>query len=535
MLKQLTIANIVLIESLTLDFDSGLNVLTGETGAGKSSIISALRLILGERSDFSQIRRNAEKASVCALFEVKDNKDLLKHLFDSGIDHDQEEPLILKRELSSQLKSRSFVNNQPVQLSQLEAIGRFLISHVHQHAYVELFSQNAHLQALDAFSLINLKDYQEAFLLLENKKEYLKTLLSVEASKNAEKERLQEEIKEIQHLNLQESEDEELFKNYSLMINQKEASSKLSKISSFLFEGKTPIIPLISKSCQEVQMLNQRIEGLDNVDQLLSNVVVELKEVHESLSRIESQLEINEHEFEAIECRLSQIDLIKKKYGSNVQDILKHLQNSLDRIKKIEDDELKIIELHEMIPLLEQEVNQLASDISKLRCKQALILEDIITNEIKTLNMPNAIFKVLVVQGAKTNVGIDKVEFLFAPNQGEKILSLKDCASGGEMSRVLLALKTSLAHVEKVSTLILDEIDAHLGGITATLVGEKIKNIGQQRQVICITHLPQVAKIAKQHFQIVKIEKEGRTFTLANLLDEKSKRAEMNRMLGVIA
>lgn len=535
MLKQLSISNIVLIESLTLNFDAGLNVLTGETGAGKSSIISALRLILGDRSDFAQIRRNAEKASVTALFEIKNNPDLIKYLNDCGIDHEFDEPLILKRELSSQLKSRSFVNHQLVQLSILENIGKFLIAHVHQHAYVELFSISAHINALDTFALVDLKSYQEVFSLLQEKKEKLKQLLANNSSKQLEKQKLFDEIAEIEKLNLQESEDEELFKSYTTIINQKEALTKLSKISSVLFEGKTPIIPLINKSYQDVEQLNHLVNGLDDVESILANVILELKEVHETLSRIESQLEFNELEFEKIEKRLTEIDYIKKKYGAQLQDILNHLKTCKQQIKNIEEDEEKILQLQEEIPILEQTTDELAKNLSTKRYEKALVFQEIITNEIKTLNMPHAQFKILITKGTRTLLGDDRVEFLFAPNQGEKMLSLKDCASGGEMSRVLLALKTSLAHVEKVSTLILDEIDAHLGGITATLVGEKIKNISSSRQVVCITHLPQVAKIAKQHIQIVKLEKDGRTFTIANILDEKSKISEMSRMLGVIA
>jgi DNA repair protein RecN (Recombination protein N) len=534
MLKQLTISNIVLIESLTLNFDDGLNVLTGETGAGKSSIISALRLVLGDRSDYSQIRKGSEKASVTAIFDIETHSDLITCLHNLGIDHNMDDPLIIKRELSSQGKSRSFVNHQLVQLSLLETIGKFLISHVHQHAYVELFSLNAHIESLDKFARLNLKPYQELWNHILRQKDILRELTSSLASKNSEKERLLNDINEIEKLNLQESEDEELFKLYTELINKKEALSSLSKISCTLFDGKFPLIPLLSKCSSELGNLSSTLKELEHVESTLSNVIVELKDVNETLNKLEYSLEFNESEFEKIEHRLSDIDSIKKKYGANLQEIIGYLQKSKARIIQIENDEVKILDLQEAIPQLEKEADKLAEELSRIRAFNAALLQDIITKEIKTLNMPNAIFSISLTQGARTFLGDDRIEFLFAPNQGEKMLSLKDCASGGEMSRVLLALKTCLAHVEKVSTLIFDEIDAHLGGVTATIMGEKIKTISASRQVVCITHLPQVAKLAKQHIQIVKVEKEGRTFTLANLLDEQTKGSEINRMLGVI-
>jgi DNA repair protein RecN (Recombination protein N) len=532
MLRQLTIQNIILIESQTLNFEEGLNIITGETGAGKSSIISALRLILGDRSDFSQIRKGEEKASVVAIFDIKKMPHLQLLLEEMGIDHLPDEPLIIKKELSA-YKSRNFINHQQVQLTAFELIGKYLISHIHQMASTELFSLQNHLEMLDQYCGTDIESFKEVWVkLLELKKELI-DLNHTSIKRIKEKERLASEISEISSLKFSDSEDEELFKRFEKLHTDKIILSKIRKISSVLFETKPSFISLLIKTHGDILEECEEISELKNVAVTIENIQVELHDVQDTLLRVEQKLKFDESELEFIEKKLAEFDKIKKKFGSTLTLVKDYENNCRQTLELLKEEDLKIVALEKEIPLLEKEADEKAFNITMLRKKFAPLLQQKVEEELKELNMPNALFQIEITAKERGLFGDEKIEFLFAPNKGEKMLGLKDAASGGEMSRVLLALKGLLTSKEKIPTIIFDEIDAHLGGITATVVGEKIEEISTSKQVICITHLPQVAKRADNHIHIKKIEKDGRTFTQAFILDEKSKKLEFARMLGI--
>lgn len=532
MLKQLTIANIVLIESIQLEFQSGLNALTGETGAGKSSIISALRLILGDRSDFSQIRKGCEKAQVTALFDIQHHHELLEKLHQLGIDHEDGDPLIIKRELTRNSKSRCFVNHQAVQRSLLEMIGKYLISHVHQMAYVELFDVHTHLEMLDTFAEIRREEFAtefEQFIALQKE---LKILQNETLLREAKKERLISEIEEIQKFDFDDEEDEALFAKFKESMERLTSYDKIIKITESLFEGKYPILNLLHKNCLEIESLATNITSLNEVHNSLKNIIVELQDNFDILLKLQRSLDVDPKDIERMEIRLDEINKIKKKYGATASLVQKHLSDAQSELIHIQLQEERLLHIEDLLPTLKISLDEKASLLTYRRNESAKELKRIITEELSFLNMPKAIFEIAITPSERTSTGDDRVEFLFAPNTGEKMLSLKDSASGGELSRVLLALKAALAKRERISTLIFDEIDAHLGGITATIVGEKIQEISHNRQVLCITHLPQVAKFANNHLFIIKNEKDGRTYTQAHTLDEKGRLQEMDRMLG---
>jgi DNA repair protein RecN (Recombination protein N) len=532
MLRQLTIQNIILIESQTLNFEEGLNIITGETGAGKSSIISALRLILGDRSDFSQIRKGEEKASVVAIFDIKKMPHLRLQLEEMGIDHLADEPLIIKKELST-YKSRNFINHQQVQLTAFETIGKYLISHIHQMASTELFSLQNHLEMLDQYCGTDIESFKELWVKLLKLKKELNDLNHSSIKRIKEKERLASEISEISSLKFSDSEDEALFKRFEKLHTDKIILTKIRKILSALFETKPSFISLLIKTHGDILEECEEINELKNVAVTIENIQVELHDVQDTLLRIEQKLKFDESELEFIEQKLAEFDKIKKKFGSTLN-LVRDYENSCRRsLELLKEEDLKIEALEKEIPLLEKEADEKAFNITMLRKKFAPLLQQKVEEELKQLNMPNARFQIEITSKERGLFGDEKIEFLFAPNKGEKMLGLKDAASGGEMSRVLLALKGLLTSKEKIPTIIFDEIDAHLGGITATVVGEKIEEISTSKQVICITHLPQVAKRADNHIHIKKIEKDGRTFTQAFILDEKSKKSEFARMLGI--
>ncbi|WP_068468091.1 DNA repair protein RecN [Candidatus Protochlamydia phocaeensis] len=534
MLKHLRIQNIILVEKADISFNSGLNILTGETGSGKSAIMHGLSLAIGERMDSSLVRKGCEKGIVEAIFDI-DHLHVNALLAESGIDHDPGQELIIRREIPLSGKGRIFINHQPVQASLLRKLGQSLVQIVGQHANQSLLSIDYHRDVLDLYGELGslLQAYQDSFEKENDLRRRIEELTRQEAQRLREIDVCQRELEELDEAHIKLGEDEELFAEYTLLFNAEELAEKIHEVSQALAGERQAILATLNRQKQTVESLVKFDSSLQETVQAFQNALIELQEVSHTLRCYQGHIHHDPERLEWVNDRLTLLNRLKRKYGSTLEDILAYQARTKQKLQQLENADIEIEKLQDALKDIEQRTNQFAQDISAKRRHFAVKLEQDLTAQLHALNMSKAEFKVVVTEQKRTVHGDDRIEFFLRPNVGEHEIALKEGASGGEISRVLLALQTLLAGKEQTPTLIFDEVDANIGGETATIVGDKLKNISRQHQVICITHFPQVASQAHHHLQISKIEKEGRTITLIQELDEHARKQELARMAGI--
>ncbi len=533
MLKHLHIQNIILVENATLSFSSGLHILTGETGSGKSAIMHGLSLAIGERADTSIIRRGCEKGVVEAIFEI-DNEHISSLLAEGGIDHEPGQELLIRREITSTGKSRVFINNQLAQLTFLRKIGVYLVQTVGQHANQRLLSLDYHREVLDLYGELQdlLRSFQLSYDQEQRIRQELEQLTQQEAQRLREIDRCQRELEELEEAQLKEGEDEELFADYTLLFNAEEMSSKVKEVNQVLSGERQPLLPLLHRQRQTLEDLVRFDPSLQDTAQAFQNALLEMQEIAHTLRQYQGRLHADPERLHEIDARLTLINRLKRKYGATIEDILHYQSETQLKLQRLENADSEIEKLQQQLQESEERTHQLAQTLTQQRHTFAAQLEQALTIQLHSLNMSKAEFYVQVTPQKRTREGQDRIEFYLCPNIGEHRISLKEGASGGEISRVLLALHTLLAGKEQIATLIFDEVDANIGGKTATIIGDKLREISQQHQVICITHFPQVASQADHHLQISKEEKEGRTLTLVQELGACARERELARMAG---
>jgi DNA repair protein RecN (Recombination protein N) len=534
MLKYLLIQNIILVEKGTLSFNVGLNILTGETGSGKSAIMHGLSLAIGDRTDTNLIRRGCEKGVIEAVFDV-DNPNIFSLLVEGGIDHECGQELIIRREISLGGKGRIFINNQLVQLSFLRRLGTLLVQIVGQHANRSLLSLDYHREVLDLYGDLNplLSRYQQSYDSEGIIKQELGKYFREEAERLREIEVYKREIEELDDAQIKPGEDDDLFAEYTLLSNAEEISLKINEINQILSGERQPLLAILNRQKQSLETLIHFDSSLKETANAFQNVFLELQEISYTLRHYQSHLHWDPERLAEINERLTLLNRLKRKYGSTVEEILAYQRQIRIKLKDLENADSKIENLQIQLSEHEIKTQELAKELSLKRQHYALQFGKDLTAHLHSLNMSKAEFTVQITKQKPIREGEDLVEFFLYPNVGERRIALKDGASGGEISRVLLALQTLLAGKEQTATLIFDEVDANIGGETATIVGDRLREISKQHQVICITHFPQVAKQANHHLQISKEEKEGRTITLIQELDAESREVELARMAGL--
>lgn len=534
MLKQLHIRNIILIESSEIPFEAGFNVLSGETGSGKSAIMNALNLISGERADATMVRKGADKGSVEAIFDIAHIPHLIQLLDESGIEHELDAELVIRREISAAGKSRAFINNQAAQLATLRTITHFLFDIVGQHANQRLLNVQTHREILDLFG--NLQSEAATFAKSWSEENALRAeleaLIRSEAQRLREIDLCQMELEELTSANLKEQEDEELFAEYTRLVNAEELLQKVHEITQALSGEKLSVLGLLSRNKHPFEQLVRLDSSLTSTLEAHNNAILELQEVAHTLRNYNSRIEHNPQRTAEVNERLSQIDRLKRRYGSTLAEIQAYQQEAQQKLNRLQNADEQIEELRTKLTKLESLNNKLAQQLTAQRRKTAKLLEEAVMTQLRALNMPKVQFRCALATQPRSQHGDDQIEFFMSPNVGEHQIPVRECASGGELSRLMLALQTLLAGRSLISTLVFDEIDANIGGETAAIVGEKLKSIGQQHQVLGITHFPQVAKHADHHLQISKTEQDGRTITLVKILNKKERQAELARMLG---
>ncbi|MFI0435812.1 MAG: DNA repair protein RecN [Parachlamydiaceae bacterium] len=533
MLKQLNIQNIILIEKTSISFYPGLNILSGETGSGKSAIMHGLGLAIGQRSDTSLIRRGCEKGIIEAVFE-SDNLTITSLLNEGGIDHEIGQEIIIRREISLSGKGRIFINNQITQLNFLRKLGSLLVQVVGQHANQSLMSLEHHRSIIDLYGDLEptLTRFHQTYDHEKTVREKLDALIQQESQRLREIDICQRELEELDEAQIKEGEDENLFAEYTLLSNAEEVSNKINEINQTLSGERHPLIVTINRQKQLLESLLPFDPFLQDTYQSFQNVCLELQEISHTLRHYESHLHFDSNRLQEIDTRLSLLNRIKRKYGGTIDEVLSYQGNTQAKLNRLENAENEIEELQDLVKEAEDRTNLIAKDLSTKRKHYAHLFELALTDHLHSLNMPKAQFSVELTKQKRTRDGDDRIEFFLSPNVGEHKIPLKEGASGGEISRILLAMEALLAGKEKTETLIFDEVDANIGGKTAAIVGDKLKEISSQHQVICITHFPQVANQADHHLQISKEEKEGRTLTIVQELDSSLRQKELSRMLG---
>lgn len=531
MLKQLNLKNIVLVEEAHIPFQPGFNVISGETGAGKSALMAALQQTQGARADVQLIRHGFEKGIIEAVFDIDHLPDVQSKLHEAGIEHEEGDELLIRREISINGKSRLFINNQLSHLSTLRSIADNLFEIVGQHANQQLFDIRHHLEILDLFGdLLPLRNtYAEAYEKECVVRKQLAELRDSEQRRARDLEICKIELEELENGSLKEDEEEELFIEYTRLNNTETLAQLSGKIASILDSPVVSELHSLKKATEELLALDPELEDSFSA---LQSATVELEELSRTFHNYYSSIEHDPYRAETINQRLTEINKLKKKYGPTVEDALRYQEELQEKLFKLENAEEEIEELETTIDQLEKQTRELATNLSNDRVQIAQQFSESMTQELRSLNMPNASFFVEVEKQKLSQTGQDKIEFFFAPNKGEKKVPIRECASGGEISRLLLSVQTLLAGKASIPCLVFDEIDANIGGLTASIVGQKLSMIGKNHQLLCITHFPQVADAAKHHIQISKKEKGDRTVTEVKVLDHSERESELMRMVG---
>ncbi|MCK8817529.1 DNA repair protein RecN [Natroniella sulfidigena] len=539
MLSNLAIQNFALIKEVELDFSSGLNILTGETGSGKSIIIKALDMLLGGRASTDYIRKGKEKAVIEAVFQITDNQAVQEELKKLGLEMPKSGEVILTREISHSGNNKSRINGRIVTLEMTRSISKHLIDIHGQHEHQSLLNVEHHLRLLDQFGgaeVLSLKEkLAEIYSLLQQKNEKLAKMNQSEKERDRRIDLLEFEVNEIETAELEIGEDEELMSEKNKLSNAEELNQVIGAAYHQLYESDmydSAMIDQISQLAKEIDSLTKIDQNLTPIAELLTEINYQLEDVSFRLKDYQDQIEFEPQRLDIIEERLEQINDLKRKYGPTIEEILEYKEEIVVELEELKNSEVRKERLEEEIEQLRADYRKVAEQLSASRKKIAQFLEKNILQQLEDLSMPQAKFKIdFKEQQNFTKQGIDKVEFLIAPNPGADFKPLAKIASGGELSRTMLALKTITADIDQISSLVFDEVDTGIGGRVAKLVANKLLFLAKKHQVICITHLPQIAAMADQHYLIMKkLQQEG-SQTVVHSLTTNGRIRELARML----
>ncbi len=529
--------NCALVEELRLSIDKNLNILTGETGSGKSIIIDALGLCLGGKYDRSFLRKGTEKGLVEAVFQ-SDNTHLKEVLNNNDLELDEDNVLIITRLIYNDGKSVARVNGRTVKMSVLKDIAKTLIDVHGQHQTQALFNKETHLEFLDLFGEHELEvfkdDYKEIYYKYMEVKKSLNILTENKDDMQIQREidLLKFQINEIESANLNKDEYEDLLKQREVYRNSEKIYSNLNSSYQQLYEGSINAVDLIGNAVRELGAISQYDKDLSNYNNDIERIMYELQDISRDIRNYKENIDFSPYELEQIETRVDEINNLRRKYGDSIDEIFEYYNKITSRLDEILNRDEKVEKLKSEILKIEKILLEKANKLTEQRQKVAYELEEVLLEELKSLNMKNVLFKVNFEESTFTMQGKDDIEFMISFNLGEDIKPIYKVASGGEMSRFMLAFKTILADIDQIDTLVFDEIDTGISGIAAQIVGEKLSNIGKKKQIICITHLPQIAANADTHYCIEKSTSNNRTFTTIKKLNHDQKKGEIARLIA---
>lgn len=556
MLKELAISSYALIDNLKISFYPGFNVLTGETGAGKSIILDALSLVLGGRGSPGLIRSGAETARVDAVFDIGSGSPAVQVLKEMGLPSD--EVLVLSREISRSGRGMCRVNGAPATATMMRRLGACLVEVHEQHGHHQLLDPAAHRGILDLFGGRELACSRERVAeLAQSLSKVRGQRLAVEACKAERLQRmdlLEFQIREITEARLEGVDEDRLQERRQVMVHAQRLMELAAGAYSQLYEGfagRPAIAAEISQLASEVRHGARIDPSLGPVADILDGVVCQLQEVARDLRCYREGLSFDPEELAELESRLEKIRRLKRKYGASVAEILEYREQAAAELERLTSAAASAAELEGQESGLAQALAAEASRLSKMREQAARRMEEAVGKQLADIGMAGAVFMVKLWREespdgipfgsrrvAWDSSGIDRVEFCFSANKGEPLQDLADIASGGEAARVMLAIRAALAALSReegergAQTLVFDEIDSGIGGIAGQAVGKKLSEVARNHQVLCVTHLPQVAASAQHHFYVEKIESNGRTKVSVRLLSEDERPLEIARMLS---
>jgi DNA repair protein RecN (Recombination protein N) len=533
-LTLLRIKNLALVEDLEWELEPGFTAITGETGAGKSIIIGALQLLLGERTDKSLIRTGTDVCTVEAVFAGAGLEKLNPQLTAAGIDPCDGD-LIVKRSFSATGTNRQFINGSPATLAALKNLGDELVDLHGPHDHQSLLSPDRQLALLDGFAHAGetVAKFGQRYRAWQTLLTEQAALSTAESAREQEISLLRHQVSEISSAQLSASEEEEIAARYKLAANSKRLIEVAGAIARRLSEADDSILPQLA----ETQRLLRELEKIDPAQGMLAEAhaasVVELSEISRSVSDYAERLDLDPEQLALLEERVSLFETLKRKYGGSVEAVIAFGERAAERLRKIEGRDEELGRLAKEIETERAVVARIGQSLRKLRAKAAPKLSESIRSNLRDLGFRQSEFEAqLTPLDEARPAGFDAIELLFSPNPGEPLKPLRTIASSGEISRVMLAIKSSLAEQDAIPLLVFDEIDANVGGEIANAVGAKMRKLSGDHQVLCITHLPQVAAAAATHFVVTKEVTGGRTRSRLSEVAGKARNEEIARMLG---
>lgn len=540
MILELNIKNFAIINDLKISFTKGFNVLTGETGAGKSIIIDAVGLILGDRSNKDFIKIGQDKSIIEALFYLENSSHVKELLRSYGIQYELDDTLLITREIHKNGRSFSRVNGHTITLNMLRKITSSLVDIYGQHEHQSLLNSENHIELIDLLGdndlLLHKKEIRRNYLQLNELKNKLSKIVTDEKERERKIDLLKFQIDEIDSGSLKSNEENELINEYTKLSNLEEIAKKLNSIHSILDSNDYNNSSVIDELNKVSNILNNISKFDNNIKEYEKNINETIYQIQDLIRDIRNYYENIDYDIEKLsilEERMELINKLKRKYGNTIDEILEYRDNIEEELNIIINNKKQITVLKSNIEQLNIKILKESKILSKKRIKVIKAFEKKMIDELYNLNMKNIKFKVSheILNNSNIN-GIDKIEFLISTNLGEPLRKLSKIVSGGEMSRIMLAFKSIIVGVDNISTMIFDEIDTGISGRTAQIVGEKIVNISRNHQVLCITHLPQIAAMSDSHYLIKKIENNGNVRTIVSRLDYNSKIEELSRLLG---
>lgn len=531
MLSLLHIENIAVIECADISFDAGFNVLTGETGAGKSIVIDAISAILGERTYRDMIRTGTDKATVRAVFtDVPE----LPWFVENGVPYDAE--TVIHRDVFLDGKNICRVNGALVSVSILRKLGIQLINIHGQHDSASLFDEANHLVFLDDFAENSALrgEYALSFETVSNLRREIQRMSMDEGEKLRKMETLRYQIEEISKANLEPGEDEQLEERRKILQNGEKLSDAMNAATASLYgdDDTDGAASLLAEAERELSRLGRYTDAYSALHERVADLMYQVQDVAEEIRDARDDLSFSADELDKIEARLDVIHRLRIKYGATCRDILDYLENAQKELDEIEFADDTIERLKKKLAKAERETMEIALRLRENRKKTAEVLSGRILSELTQLDMPKVQFSCVFEEIDMAANGADAVAFYMSANAGEALKPLNKVASGGELARIMLAMKNVLAEQDQVATLIFDEVDTGVSGRAAQKVAEKLRSVAKSKQVLCVTHLPQLAALATTHLLIAKEERSGRTYTTVTPLDIEGRKRELARIIG---
>ena len=533
MLKQLQISNYALIDALSVDFDAGFNVITGETGAGKSILLGALGFALGDRADTSVLFDKDKKCIVEAVFELRDKT--LQSLFEQN-DLDFETPCIFRRELSPQKKSRAFINDTPVALQTMKEIGSHLVDIHSQHDSLLLTDADFQLRLLDDIAQNGkvLVEYQTEYTQYNTLKRRLNDLKEMATKNTAENDYLKFQLDELDKADLKEGEYADIEQTLHVMENAEEIKSLLVNANGLMDEGENAILGQINELASTLSRLSRLLPDTEGLGERIENLRVELKDISYDLRHKEEGTQFDENQLQSLQERYDLLSRLMMKHRVKEFEALIALRDSLrEKVNTFENIDGAITNAEKDLKACEKRLSNLAKTLHDKRCQAATTFGEKVSSLVRQLAMPFAQFQVAVEnQEGFSSKGSDAIRFLFSANKGVAVDDLERVVSGGELSRLMLAIKSAVSSYNYIPTLIFDEIDTGVSGEVAARIGSIMGQMGESLQLISITHLPQVASQAEHHYFIYKDNEGERTQSHIRLLDSNERISEIAKMLS---